>query len=610
MAVSPVIYYNGDTASATVGTSQVVIPAANYANNVFLQNMAFDTGYGYFRIAYSTNSSVSTPSYGGTLSYLLFPIVNNEPLDQDFVITGLTPGTKYYWYPMYASSSGATYYEGLNIGTLTTYPNFTMSTASNPPTANFSVSTTTGPAQLAVDCTASTTGTPYAWAWLASNGTNSYTDNRQNPTLWLNNPGTYTVTLTVTNADGTDSEVKANLITVLSANPVPSWTQNVTSGVRPLTVTYTGTATSANTSYTPTSWAWALPTGIGTEYPTTRIATVTYNVAGTYSATLTATHWIGTGSTSSATAVTVYPLSVGATFTASPLTGSVPLSVQFIGTPSGDTASAVFNFGDGSTTTASNPSHLYTAASTYTPTYTVYGTTSPFAPLVATSTATGTSWITAESAATYKTIMEDIRRQLLLNTDVGTVCTDFLDWGGASIVLKHVYNRVCRLQLETGLLRKTSTTITATSAGVLDLPADLIEIRSIYVNGKRLEKVDARMADLADPSWVSATSGDYKGWYTNPSDHLKLHLVPPVTPSTFEVYYVYAPTEPTVPNDCATANWATLPLPFVYWWVIKYGVLSDLLQQEGDMYDIERAQQCEKLWQEGVEIIKLTLDGK
>lgn len=610
MAFDPYLYYYA-TCSATPGTNTALIRVENTVpNQFFVGNWQLEGGSAYIRIAYSTNSSVSTPSYGATMSEYIGGF-SEGILEADFVLTGLTPGSTYYWKPQIASTDTTTaYIDGDRNETTTAYPTFTPSTAGTAPVANFSVNSTTAVAYLAATFTDLSTGTPYEWNWAigTSGGVLASGYTASNPTVYLN-AGTYTVTLTATNAYGTDSEVKASYITVLSDKPNPSWTQNTTVGDRPLVVTYTGTATSINTIYGFSGWQWSLPNGVSTESPSTQNAVVTYNVAGTYPATLTATSYLGSGSSVVTNAVTVRPISAGATFTASPRSGAAPLSVQFLGTPTGDTTGVLWNFGDGSTTTALNPSHLYATVATYTPTYTVYGTTTPVSAAVSVSTATGTSWITAETTTTYKELLEELRRQLLLNTDTGTVCTDFVSWGGASVVLKHIYNRICRLQLETGLLRKTSTTITG-SAGLLTLPTDLVEIRSIYVNGVRLEKCDPRMADLADPDWISRTSGDYLGWYTNPADHLKLQLVPPVNPSTFEVYYVYLPTEPTVPNDCATSNWATNPLPFVYWWVIKYGVLSDLLQQEGDMYDIERAHLCEQLWNEGVEMIKLTLDGK
>jgi PKD repeat protein len=71
------------------------------------------------------------------------------------------------------------------------------------------------------------------------------------------------------------------------------------------------------------------------------------------------------------------PLS--ATASASPTTGNAPLSVSFTGSATGGTSPYTYswNFGDGSTSTAQNPSHTYSSAGTYTATLTVTDSSSP-----------------------------------------------------------------------------------------------------------------------------------------------------------------------------------------------------------------------------------------
>jgi len=71
------------------------------------------------------------------------------------------------------------------------------------------------------------------------------------------------------------------------------------------------------------------------------------------------------------------PLTAAAT--ASPKTGNAPLSVSFTGSATGGTAPYSFRwaFGDGSTSTAQNPSHTYSSAGTYTATLTVTDSSSP-----------------------------------------------------------------------------------------------------------------------------------------------------------------------------------------------------------------------------------------
>jgi PKD repeat protein len=60
-----------------------------------------------------------------------------------------------------------------------------------------------------------------------------------------------------------------------------------------------------------------------------------------------------------ATRTTAAP-TLSAGFTAAPVSGQVPLSVQFTDTSSGNPASWAWDFGDGGTSTLENPSHTYT----------------------------------------------------------------------------------------------------------------------------------------------------------------------------------------------------------------------------------------------------------
>jgi PKD repeat protein len=81
----------------------------------------------------------------------------------------------------------------------------------NLPVANFTGTPTTGSAPLNVNFTDTSTGGPTTWAWNFGDGG---TSNLQNPSHTYSTPGTYTVSLTVTNANGSDTETKTSYITV------------------------------------------------------------------------------------------------------------------------------------------------------------------------------------------------------------------------------------------------------------------------------------------------------------------------------------------------------------------------------------------------------------
>ena len=85
------------------------------------------------------------------------------------------------------------------------------------PTANFSATPINGSAPLTVQFNDQSTGPPTSWAWDFNNDGN-VDSTEQNPIYTYNNAGTYTVKLTVTNAAGSDDEIKTDYITVLKSN--------------------------------------------------------------------------------------------------------------------------------------------------------------------------------------------------------------------------------------------------------------------------------------------------------------------------------------------------------------------------------------------------------
>ncbi|MDD1694334.1 MAG: PKD domain-containing protein, partial [Methanoregula sp.] len=90
------------------------------------------------------------------------------------------------------------------------------------PTAGFTATPRQGLAPLPVQFTDTTTGSPASWAWDFNNdGTTDSTD--QNPSYTFTSVGTYTVTLTATNSDGSNSITKTSYIAALTQQQVPEF---------------------------------------------------------------------------------------------------------------------------------------------------------------------------------------------------------------------------------------------------------------------------------------------------------------------------------------------------------------------------------------------------
>jgi PKD repeat protein len=89
----------------------------------------------------------------------------------------------------------------------------TVEPPGQPPVADFTASATTITEGDSVNFTDLSTNDPDTWDWTFNGGTPS-SSTLQNPTVTYYTQGTYTVTLTASNAFGSDTETKVNYITV------------------------------------------------------------------------------------------------------------------------------------------------------------------------------------------------------------------------------------------------------------------------------------------------------------------------------------------------------------------------------------------------------------
>ena len=143
------------------------------------------------------------------------------------------------------------------------------------PVAAFSASPTSGKAPLNVKFTDTSTGSPAAWIWDFGDGSKSYL---QNPTHKYSKAGVYTVSLTVKNAQGSNTATKKSFIKVVT-KPVAAFSASPTSGKVQLKVTFTDKSTGS-----PAAWKWDFGDGSKSflQNPTHK-----YSKAGTYTVSLT-----------------------------------------------------------------------------------------------------------------------------------------------------------------------------------------------------------------------------------------------------------------------------------------------------------------------------------
>ena len=127
-------------------------------------------------------------------------------------------------------------------------------------------------------------------------------------------------------------------------------------------VQFTDTSTGS-----PTSWQWNFNDGTTS---TGQNPSHSFSASGSYAVTLTVGN--GSGSNSVTQVINVMPSStLSASFSLSPVSPAVGQAVQFTDTSTGSPTSWQWNFGDGTSSTARNPSHSYTTVGTKTVTLNV-----------------------------------------------------------------------------------------------------------------------------------------------------------------------------------------------------------------------------------------------
>jgi gliding motility-associated-like protein len=227
------------------------------------------------------------------------------------------------------------------------------------PVANFTSNKISGCSPLTVLFTSTSTGGPTSYLWSFGN---SNTSTNQNPSAIYVAPGTYTVSLTATNASGSNTKTQISYITVY-ANPIANFTAIPTAGCIPLPVSFTNTSTIGNGTIN--SFTWLLGNG---NTSTLQHPTTSYPIAGLYNITLSVTDINGCqNAITKNNFISAAPLFTGNFSATNTLSCTAPSTVNFTSTTSvPGTYTYLWKFGDNTTSTSANPSKTYTAVGVYT----------------------------------------------------------------------------------------------------------------------------------------------------------------------------------------------------------------------------------------------------
>jgi len=232
--------------------------------------------------------------------------------------------------------------------------------AQGPPSAAFNASVTSGCAPLLVSFTDLSTGNPESWNWDLGNGTFS---TLQNPSVTYITPGTYTITLTATNAAGTNSIVQTNYIKVYD-KPDVNFSASDTVGCIPFSVSFTDESSSGQENNI-TAWEWSFDDGPVSYEQQPRHQ---FNRPGNFNIALKVTTAAGCFNVLNKLAYIKARDTVHTNFYFSPPTQCrPPETISFYNSTQGDsTLNYLWDFGDGNTSTEADPSHTYTSSGAFT----------------------------------------------------------------------------------------------------------------------------------------------------------------------------------------------------------------------------------------------------
>ena len=235
----------------------------------------------------------------------------------------------------------------------------TLALYSQLPVANFTQNATTGCGNLVVQFQDQSTGNPTSWLWEFGEGSGIPNSTLQNPAVSYSSPGTYNVRLTVTNSIGSNSTIKMSLIKV-HVLPVVDFTSSDTSGCQPFTVSFNPNISGGGNII---QYTWGFGDGNSSSNAS---PTYTYNTSGNFAVTLNVRdHNNCVVSKSKFNYISVMPKPNVSFFGFPTDACDPPLTTQFTNMTQGNNLSFLWNFGDGNSSNAENPSNIYTTSGSY-----------------------------------------------------------------------------------------------------------------------------------------------------------------------------------------------------------------------------------------------------
>ncbi len=337
--------YIGDiTSNGLIVSGSVSGAAATFNNSGDTSGPGSSNG---FEIAFSRNGTLGKLTAGSTVSAFGVVVSHTGYFSNDGVPMNFPVGT--VGFDINFDSTGST--EGPGPNHVITPP------LEDVPFAGFSASTQSGFGVLTVLFSDTSYGIISSWNWNFGDGNSTTIQNPTHIYGTVSAPTTFVVTLIVNNLLGVSTATTT--ITVKEPAPSAGFTASPSSGNGPLPVTFTDTSLN-----NPTGWSWKFGDGNSGNTQNTTYTYAAVAAPTTYTVLLIVTNSFGT--TTATGSITVTEAAPSAGFTQSVLNTYGPLTVNFTDTTVNENGAVSWSwtFGDGSTSSAQNPQHVYLSVPT------------------------------------------------------------------------------------------------------------------------------------------------------------------------------------------------------------------------------------------------------
>ena len=227
-------------------------------------------------------------------------------------------------------------------------------------TADFVSDVQQGCAPQLVHFTDKSGGSPISWSWDLGAGN---TSSLQNPSIIYTKPGTYTIKLTVSDGKSSNTITKTSYIQVFDV-PVLDFTVDKKTDCQNTVFTFTDKSVAGSSKSSITAWSWDFGDGGSSS---SQNPPHTFQNAGSFDIVLTAKDANGCSASQKQNGLVTIKDNPLPVFTADKKSSCVaPLTVNFSNQTKGSgTLNYKWDFGDGDTSIAASPAHVYKNPGSY-----------------------------------------------------------------------------------------------------------------------------------------------------------------------------------------------------------------------------------------------------